>query len=298
MAIYANNGKKISGMFVNVGGEKKKITSVWVNKNNVPTKVYSSGIISWATATDAQIASYLEMHYNGEINLADCWQVGDERVVHLSAMANWNDTYGEAQPAQDVTLVIIGFNIDTLQTPINGVTKAAMTVQLKNCLSNTGVIDADYVAYNKSYKSCTLEWVACDRRRWCNNTFKGSLPSGLQGIIKIVKKTSYSVYFSGSSSRGEFSKGDDNFSKPSSCYDSCFLLSRSETGLTGSGFNDPSYPYFTDISVRRKNTRWWVRDPGYSAIICTNLSWSDIYSGNPGGQFIYNKGGIAPAFCL
>lgn len=296
MAIHVNNGKKVTDMFVNVGGEKKKITSVWVNKNNAPTKVFS-GMTTWADATDAEIANLLEAHYNGQINLANLWQVGDERVVHLSAMASWNTTYGEAQPAQDVTLVILGFNIDTLQTPINGVTKAAVTVQLKKCLSNTGVIDADYAAYNESYHSCTLEWVACDRRRWCNNTFKGSLPSGLQGLIKTVKKTSYSVYFSGSPSRGEFSKGDDNFSKPSTCYDSCFLLSSSETGITSSKFNDPSYPYFIDNS-RSKNTRWWVRNPGYSTIICTSLSWNDITSGRLGGQFIYNKGGIAPAFCL
>lgn len=304
MSLYIKNRNEVSSLYINVEGAKKSVKSVWVNKDGSPTKVFQLNkgpkIVSWADATKDELISLLYQHYNGEINLADHWHVGDERIVHLSEMANWNTTYGESQPSQDAILIIIGFNVDILRDPINGINKAAMTVQLKNCLTNTGVIDADYITYESKYKSCTLEWVACDRRTWCNNTFKNSLPSELQNVIKIVKKSNYSVYFSGNPNSGEFTKGDDNFKSPDSVYDSCFLLSSSEVGLVSdSYFNDPSYPYFTDRYSRMKNGgRWWIRDPGYSTQISTYLSWNDITTGVKGGQFISNKGGIAPAFCL
>lgn len=304
MAIYIDSKNRIKNIFINVNGQKKKVTSAWVNRSGVSTKVFSNNKtnldVTWANGTDEQIASMLDAHYAGEINIYDYWHIGDERIISLSAMESWNTTYGEAQPAQSAHLVIIGFNFDTLREPVNGVSKAAITVQLKKCLKNTGVIDADYITYNSNYKSCTLEWVACDRRTWCNNTFKNSLPEKLRNLVKIVKKTNYSVHFYGSSISGEFTKGDDNFQNPSSVYDSCFLLSSSEAGLTNiNNFNDPSYPYFTDNASRFKGGRWWVRNPGYSTAVSTHLSWSDIvFRGQNGGQFISNKGGIAPAFCL
>ena len=41
MAIYVNKNKKIKNIFVNVNGEKKSVSSVWVNKAGTPTKVFS-----------------------------------------------------------------------------------------------------------------------------------------------------------------------------------------------------------------------------------------------------------------
>lgn len=40
MAIYIEGNKKIKKIFANVNGEKKSISSVWVNKDGVPTKVF------------------------------------------------------------------------------------------------------------------------------------------------------------------------------------------------------------------------------------------------------------------
>lgn len=40
MAIYIERNKKIKNIFVNVNGEKKSISSVWVNRDGVPTKVF------------------------------------------------------------------------------------------------------------------------------------------------------------------------------------------------------------------------------------------------------------------
>lgn len=40
MAIYISGNKKIKNIFANVNGERKSISSVWVNKDNIPTKVF------------------------------------------------------------------------------------------------------------------------------------------------------------------------------------------------------------------------------------------------------------------
>lgn len=304
MAIYIDEKNRIKDIFINVDGEKKKVTSVWCDKNSVPTKVFSHNTssldVSWANGTIEEISKILDMHYAGEIDISEHWRVGDERVVHLSAMSSWDSTYGEAQPEQDVTLVIIGLNFDTLRNQINECSKAAITVQVKNCLQNQGVIDANYIEYGERYKSCTLEWVACDRRTWCNNTFKNSLPNEISNLIKIVKKSNYYIEFSGSPINERFTKVNDNLKTPNNIYDSCFLLSTSETGLHPvSMASEPAYPYFDNKINRAKNVRWWTRDPSYTTEICTYLSWSDITAiGNEGGQFIKNQGGIAPAFCL
>lgn len=42
--------------------------------------------VSWADGTDEQIAAMIQAADEGEINLADYWNVGDERTVQLSAM--------------------------------------------------------------------------------------------------------------------------------------------------------------------------------------------------------------------
>lgn len=304
MAIYIDSKNRIKDIFINVNGQKKKVTSAWVNRSGVSTKVFSNNKpnldVTWANGTFEEISKVLDMHYAGEIDISEHWNVGDERVVHLSSMSSWNATYGETQPEKDVTIVIIGFNFDTLRTPINGISKSAITVQVKECLPNKGVIDADYIEKEKRFDSVTLEWVACDRRAWCNSTFKNSLPNELHDLIKVVKKTNYYVKFSGSSIRGEFTKNDDNFKTPNTVYDSCFLLSTNEAGMYDTlGVIDPAYPYFNSNEKRSKTYRWWIRNPSYSTEICTYLSWGDIVErGNDGAQFIRNKGGIAPAFCL
>ena len=162
-------------------------------------------------------------------------------------------------------------------------------------MQNQGIIDANYVKYGENYNSCKLEWSTCNRRTWCNNTFKNSLPNDISNLIKIVKKSNYYIEFSGNPTNGEFTKGNDNLNTPNSVYDSCFLLSTDEVGIHPfSGEIEPEYPYFDSKQKRMKGYRWWVRKPSWSTEISTFISWADIYSGNKGAQFIKNEGGIAP----
>jgi len=61
-------------------------------------------IPSWADATDAQIEQLLQMHYNGDINLHDYWNVGDKRTVHMSAIEATSDF--PAINEQDITITL------------------------------------------------------------------------------------------------------------------------------------------------------------------------------------------------
>ena len=43
-------------------------------------------IVPWSTGSDEDIAAMLQAHYEGKINIWDYWEIGQERVVHLSAI--------------------------------------------------------------------------------------------------------------------------------------------------------------------------------------------------------------------
>lgn len=62
-------------------------------------------LVTWADGTDEEICDCIEALDNGDITTDDLgWDVGDERTVHLNAVAA--SDYSVAHAAQDVTLVI------------------------------------------------------------------------------------------------------------------------------------------------------------------------------------------------
>jgi hypothetical protein len=56
--MFLNDGKKVTGIFANIGGETKKVVSAWVNKDGIATKVYGSGGHSAFVAVGKKGASY------------------------------------------------------------------------------------------------------------------------------------------------------------------------------------------------------------------------------------------------
>ena len=129
--------------------------------------------------TIQQISDMLDTHYKGKINISDYWAVGDSRTESISEIPS--GTTGESQPAQDIELVIIGMNHDDLTTPVNGISKGAVTVQTLNCLNNKGYINSNYSGAGYAL------WSTSKRRTWCNNEFISAL-STLKGLIKPVVK--------------------------------------------------------------------------------------------------------------
>lgn len=144
---------------------------------------------TWADGTDAEIAEALTRHYNNEIDLADYWSVGDERVVHLSAIASTSDY--DAQPEQDITLVLVNVGGRTLTTPINGHTECAFVVGQKDCLYNAG----RFAGNNDPYIGWMYSSIGSPIRTWLNSNYLNALPATLSGIFKSHAIPYCSIYY-------------------------------------------------------------------------------------------------------
>ena len=142
-------------------------------------------IVTWADGTDEEIVAMVEAADKGDINLADHWHVGDERKVHLSAMAATG--VEESHVEQDVIFVLMhtgGYKLSSGNT-------CSFVTGMKDALIETGYMNLS------SEEGIDVSWESSNRRIWCNNTFKGAIPNTLLPIFKefktITVKTSYST---------------------------------------------------------------------------------------------------------
>ena len=203
--VFADNGMcsfvvQNPGTYTITCGEAHKDATV--TSDNVLYKTVISvnlsllKIVTFSSGTDEEIAKMIQAHYNNKINLSDYWAVGDMRTVHLSAMAATG--VGESHRAQTVQFVIGDFDHDDLATPINGHTKAAVTLLQKDCLMDasnaSNPVNGSSNTENGYMNSANTNvggWKSCARRTWCNNVFFAALPSVWQSMVKAVnKKTS------------------------------------------------------------------------------------------------------------
>ena len=279
--------------------------------------------VGFGGGTDAEIAAIIDAYYAGTLTLAQIksvWQIGDCRAVSLSAMSATG--VGESHRAQTVSVQIIDFVHDDLVTPINGKTKALITVQQKDCLMSAnaeagttyGENDTEKGSMNSSNVNNT-GWNTSARRSWCNSVYYNALPSTIKSEVKEVKKSTAST---------------GNTSSPTWYvnHDKCFLLSEleifgdkkysAETGIDTAHIdvdanNTPitmpaggiKYSYFNGDVIQRikfpkwnstsKSAYWFERSPS----ITNGQLFCAVYIS--GGYADTNAGdgrGIAPAFCL
>ena len=253
-------------------------------------------IVTWADGTYEEISAMLDAHYAGTIDISDYWSVGDVRTIPLSAMSATG--VGESQSAQNAEVVIIGLGHDNLVSPVNGKSKSAVSLQLKNSLATTGYM---YSAYKGTDYSL---WDGSPRRTWCNGVFKSALPSELVKLIKTVTKKTWR--YSHSSYSGYRTQQTTN--------DDCFLISEFEVfgtqGLSTTdygtvGDDGTQYEYYKTTSNRIKYlgvsgtsaNYWWLRSSfvyyhGYSFF--RNVSTS----GSVNSNYASNTIGVAPGFCI
>ena len=266
-------------------------------KSNVLEQGNDYKIVTWADGTDEEIAAMLAAHYEGKIDISDYWAVGDKRKIHLNAMSATG--VSESHHADDYDFVIIGIKHDDLTTPINGITKAAITIQLDRMLftDTTTEYDSSYdtaheYGYMNSSNTNAGGWTSCARRTWCNSVFFGALPQTIQDTIKQVdKKTS-----AGSQS-----------STINTDHDKIFLLSEIEIfGTTTYSFSGEGsqYSYFTTASNRYKKPRydssyvsgcWWERSPRSSGSSAFCIVGRD---GSAGSGYASSTFGLVPACAL
>lgn len=234
MSIYAENGKKVSKLYCNVDGEKRKIVSAWADRNGVPTKVFGmSGepkTVTWSNGTDSEIIAMLNAHYAGEIDIHDYWHVGDTRIINLSAMAS---VVGETQPAQKVTMTLMNVGGKELVEPINGHTECAFIVGQKSVLTKKGAL---------SSKSSVYTWNACARRTWCNGVYRNAFPETIRSIFKKHINRSASNLTTG------FIDSEDYFALPSEKE----VIGTSKYANSTVQAEDVHFEYYADSANRKK----------------------------------------------
>ncbi len=255
-------------------------------------------IVTFATGTDEEIEKMIQAHYNNKINIADYWAVGDMRTVHLSAMSATG--VGESHRAQTVQFVIGDFEHDDLATPINGHSKAAVTLLQKDCLMDaanaSNPVNGSGNTENGYMNSTSTNaggWKNCARRAWCNNVFFAALPSAWQSMVKTVNK--------------KVSVGNKQ-STIETVQDKIFLAAEIEIfgsttySVSGEG---TQYQYYKNATANRyKMPKWnsssvsniyWERSPhsGYAYIFCLvyNSGNADYYNAN-------SARGVAPCLCI
>ena len=256
-------------------------------------------IVTFADGTDEEIAKMIQAHYNDKINIADYWAVGDTRSVSLSAMSATG--VGESHRAQTVQFVIGDFNHDDLATPINGHTKAAVTLLQKDCLMDAsnasnpvnGSSNTEN-GYMNSSNTNNGGWKNCARRTWCNNVYFNALPSTWQSIVKTVNKKSGTG--GGSSSGTEITA------------DKIFLAAEIEIfgsrtySVDGEG---TQYQYYKNATANR------YKMPKWSSSNVSNVYWErsplsgDAYSfcrvnfnGRATVSVATYANGVAPCLCI
>lgn len=255
-------------------------------------------IVTFADGTDAEITKMIEAHYAGKINIGDYWAVGDKRTIHHNAMSATG--VSESHKANDYAYVIIGIEHDDLVTPINGKTKAAITIQTERMLylDTTTEYNSSYdtsheCGYMNSSRTNSGGWEGCARCTWCNNVYKKCLPTYIQNMMKQVKKKT---------SRGKQSKiitiSNDYAFLPSEIE----IFGSTTYSFAGEG---KQYQYFKNATANRyKKPRhgsdyvsgyYWERSPfssGSNSFCRVNLD------GGAGTGDASDTFGVVPCLCI
>ena len=104
------------------------------------------------------------------------WQIGDERLIQLSAMEAMNPLTDKHR-AQTVILAIMDSGHYNLTTPtISGRTKDHFVIGLKTVLEKNAPLT--------TIEGVKQPWNNTERRTWCNTIFKNAFPQKLQSIFK------------------------------------------------------------------------------------------------------------------
>lgn len=257
-------------------------------------------IVTFADGTDAEIAKMIQAHYNDKINIADYWAVGDTRSVSLSAMSATG--VGESHRAQDVQFVIGDFEHDDLTTPINGHSKAAVTLLQKDCLMDasnaSNPVNGEHNTengYMNSTHTNTGGWKDCARRTWCNNVYFKALPTIWQSMVKTVNKKT--------------SVGREQ-STIETVQDKIFLAAEIEIfGSTTYSYagEGTQYQYYKNAIANiykmpkwdssHVSNRYYERSPSN---ISENFGFCNVYSGGNANGYGYSSEviGVSPCLCI
>lgn len=158
-------------------GETSTYTSATATIS-VTANVVVDPVPDFETCTEAELITCINKYYNGEITLAQIqakWQPGMTRKI---ASAYASDSLFVKYGSQNQQYMLMGMNVDTLTTPINGKTKALITLVLTEVvIQQATTTDTTYCHYYES-----------PLRNQLNTTCKNSY-TNVGAYIKQVNKT-------------------------------------------------------------------------------------------------------------
>lgn len=262
----------------------------------------------WGSCTDAELATALEKHYAGEIDLHEHWKIEDGIVRPVTLTTGEQIELVLMHP----TYPLAGQKVDT---PVGNLSVGSV-IQL-----NENGLPVDYIIVHQGNPdpemydaSCNGTWVVrkdiLEIQAWdgSNNDYKnsdvhaylnGTVLNNFDADIKEAILTVKIPYQNGTGSGGSVASGSNGLS----C--KLFLLSGFEVGFTKS---DSSYfpvdgarlAYFTDASKRIAYLNgatgyWWLRSPNSDSTVDVFV----VFSGGDWVSWRYgNSLGVRPALVL
>ena len=278
---------------------------------SVETEEFTPGtvtIVPWSTGTDAEIQAMLDAYYADKLTWAEMgWAIGDTRIIHLSAMQAPNPNSSSTWAAQDITVVIVAHDHNDLATPINGHTKACITVQTREVMNNnTSAYNQAghiYVNGDSSYDMTFTKWSDLYMRTYMNSVVFNAFDSSFKSMIKPSSHYRHTTY-----NGTESEQVTDNLFLPS--YPEIFGTASYSYYVATNPVEGTQFSYYTTSSNRIKygnnngslngtSQYWWEGSAssyfnssnGYRWCIVGTSGTADYYSG-------YNATGLAPAFVM
>lgn len=264
-------------------------------------------LVSFADGTDAEIADMLEAYYNDEYTWEELgWAVGDTRVIHLDVFNAPSPNSSSTWLAQDITVVIVDHDHTTLETPINGHTKACITVQTKEVLSgtSTGSAGTIYVDGSSSIDTSFKKWgYPLYMRTYLNDKVWGAFQTDFKALIKPSTHYRHTTY-DGTASE----QVTDNLFLPS--YPEIYGTKSNSSYVATSPTEGTQFDYYKTSANRVKYTNnngvasttlseWWTGSASYDYQSSYGYYWCFVYTD---GSAVGNYGGkaltLAPAFAM
>lgn len=262
----------------------------------------------FATATDAELADLLNAYYNDLLSWQDLgWAVGDTRLIHLDAMHAPSPNSSNTWAAQDITVVIVAHDHNDLATPINGHTKAALTVQTREVMNNnqtvSGAIGHIFINGVNAVATTFTKWSNLYMRTYLNNTVWDAFPSTLKTSIKPSNHYRHTTY-----NGTESEQVTDNLFLPS--YPEIFGTASNQYYTPASPAEGTQFEYYqtsdnrikygnNDGSSNELEQHWWTSSTSSTYSSTNKYLWMKVsMSGSAGISAGYNAYALAPAFCM
>ena len=279
-----------------------------VNVTTAVTIIYDPDFVeikSFGSCTDAELEQILNAHYADAIDISDYWAVGDTRTIHLDAMQAPNPNSGNTWLAQDIVVTIVAINHTDLATPINGHTKAAITVQTREVLSgiSAGTTGTIHVNGDSSKDTTFTKWSNLYMRTYLNDKVWEAFPSTFKAAIKPSSHYRHTNYNTSTSEQVT-----DNLFLPS--YPEIYGTASYSNYVATSPVEGTQFSYYQTSTNRVKYpnnngvagnsaTYWWMGSASSFYSSTNGYYW--CYVGTDGST-ANNRGalasGLAPAFAM